>query len=342
MVSKPAQKSENNQPLLNVKGLTVQFRSDQGLTKAVDDFGINISIKSSWGIVGESGSGKTTAMLSIMRLLASREAKITANRIHFDGQDLSHLGDKVVRQLCGNKMAMIFQEPLSSLNPVYTIGYQIAESLFAHNIVSDRKLATQRSLELINLVGIPDPSRRLRQYPHQLSGGMRQRAMIAIALACDPILLIADEPTTALDVTIQAQILALLRSIRDKSNMSLIIISHNLGVIAETTDNVVVMYAGSIVEQGVTDKVFEHPLHPYTRGLLASLPTTSERRDKLYAIPGSPPSVDQKRLPGCKFSSRCPFAVERCKNQSPPLVEVSPGRWSRCWEYKRLMDNKKQ
>jgi oligopeptide/dipeptide ABC transporter ATP-binding protein len=282
------------------------------------------------GLVGESGSGKSVTALSILRLIPSPPGHIVGGEIRFGGRDLLALGWEAIRRIRGRDIAMIFQEPMTSLNPVFTIGKQVEEVILTHTPATNAE-AEARAVEMLTLVGIPDADRRLRQYPHELSGGMRQRVMIAIALALDPALLIADEPTTALDVTIQAQILDLMLGIRDRRPESaILLITHNLAVVAETCDRVAVMYGGKIQEIAPVRDLFARPLHPYTQGLLASLPRVDgEKAERLQMIPGSVPDIH--RLPvGCKFSTRCPERFEPCPGLEPPLVEAQPGHWVRC------------
>ena len=315
-------------PLLEIKNLKVIFHGDRGnTTHAVDGLDLTIQRGQTLGLVGESGCGKTVTALSVMGLLPRASAEVSG-RIRFDGADLLALSDRAMRNLRGDRLAMIFQEPMTSLNPSYSIGEQIAESLVRHRGLS-RRQARARTIELLRLVKIPSPEQRVDDYPHRLSGGMRQRAMIALALACDPELLIADEPTTALDVTIQAQILELMRDLKDSTGIAIILITHDLGVVAEICDHVAVMYAGEIVEYAPVDALFAAPQHPYTIGLLGSIPRLDAKTEELAAIEGMVPSLTE--LPaGCRFAPRCPFARERCTQVSPPLAFVGPGHRSRC------------
>jgi peptide/nickel transport system ATP-binding protein len=314
--------------LLQIEDLKVIFRGDRGgATHAVDGLDLTIRSGQTLGLVGESGCGKTVTALAIMGLLPKASAEVSG-RIHFDGAELLSLPERDMRGLRGDRLAMIFQEPMTSLNPSFSIGEQIAESLIHHRGLS-RAEARARTIELLRLVKIPSPEQRVDDYPHRLSGGMRQRAMIALALACDPELLIADEPTTALDVTIQAQILALLRDLKASTGVAIILITHDLGVVAEICDHVAVMYAGEIVEYAPVDALFASPQHPYTIGLLGSIPRLDAKAEELVAIQGMVPSMAELRA-GCRFAPRCPFVRERCTQSSPPLADVGPGHRSRC------------
>jgi len=316
------------QPLLEVKDLRTSFFTDAGEVRAVDGVSFAVAPGKLMGLVGESGSGKTASVLSIMRLLPER-ARVTGGAVLFGGRDLLSLSEPEMRAVRGAKIAMIFQEPMTSLNPVFTIGSQIGEAVRLHQHTSRRE-TLEHTIEALRLVGIADPERRVHDYPHQLSGGMRQRVMIAMALACKPKLLIADEPTTALDVTIQAQILDLLRELRAGSRAAIILITHDLGVVAEICDEVAVMYAGEVVERAPVEALFERPEHPYTVGLLGSIPRLDRRADELAAIEGMVP--DMSTLPqGCRFAPRCPFSDERCHRERPPIVGLGNGRWSRCF-----------
>jgi peptide/nickel transport system ATP-binding protein len=311
------------EPLLSVEDLRVSFRTDDGVVHAVDGISYSLEPGKTLGIVGESGSGKTVSSLTALGLTRSRNATIEG-RIMFDGQDMVALPDDKLRQIRGNDMAMIFQDPLSALHPFYKVGWQLVEAMQAHHRVS-RAAARTRAVELLDLVGIPDPRRRVDEYPHEFSGGMRQRAMIAMALANDPKLLIADEPTTALDVTVQAQILALLEDLQQRLGTAIIIITHDLGVVAELADEIAVMYAGRIVERGSADEIFHQPQHPYTWGLLTSIPRLdTPRGDELVPISGRPPSLIH-RPSGCHFHPRCPYAQEAHKRIDPGLEPVNGG-----------------
>ncbi len=313
--------------LLEVADLRTHFATADGLVKAVDGVSLRIRPRKTLGVVGESGCGKSITALSIMRLI-ERPGRIVAGSIKFDGQELTTLPDDEMRNIRGNQISMIFQEPMTSLNPVFTCGDQIAEAVAEHSNIP-KKAAWDRAVEMLGQVGIPDAKRRAGEHPHQLSGGMRQRVMIAMALSTDPELLVADEPTTALDVTIQAQILELMKALREKNGMAIMLITHDLGVVAEMSDDVAVMYAGKIVEASDAVTVFDHPHHPYTRGLLASIPRMGHRQERLEVIKGVVPNP--LNLPsGCLFKRRCPYAMPICDNQ-PPLREITPGHVSRCW-----------
>jgi oligopeptide/dipeptide ABC transporter ATP-binding protein len=318
--------------LLEVQDLRTWFHTDAGVSRAVDGVSFEVRAGEVLGIVGESGCGKSVTSLSIMQLIARPPGEIVpGSSIRFRGEELVGAGDRRLRELRGNDIAMIFQEPMTSLDPVYRVGEQIAEALRLHRGL-DRAAARARAVELLDLVGIPNPADRVDAYPHHLSGGQRQRVMIAIALSCEPDLLIADEPTTALDVTIQAQILDLLAGLRERLGMAIILITHDLGVVAEVCDRVAVMYAGQIVEQGPTDQIFLDPRHPYTEGLLRAIPRLDEPRERLAVIPGTVPSPIHWPV-GCRFHTRCPYGWSLCVEQPPPLFPVggSPDRASRCW-----------
>jgi len=317
--------------LLRVEDLTIKFKSRQGVVKAVDNLNFELAQGSSLGIVGESGSGKSVTSLTIMGLLQNANTEITGN-IDFDGLDLLKLSPHEMRKVRGNSISMIFQEPMTSLNPLHTCGKQIMEPILIHQKDVSKQEAKKQAIELLRMVGIPSPEQRFHEYPHQMSGGMRQRIMIAIALACNTKLLIADEPTTALDVTIQAQILDLMNSLKKKRNMSIIMITHDLGVVKEMCEEVVVMYTGQIVEKSPTELVFADPLHPYTKGLLNAIPKISSKVERLEAIEGSVP--DALNMPrGCSFHPRCKFATERCILESPPLFQLEDGREVKCFIY---------
>ncbi len=308
------------EPLLSLRHLVTAFDTDEGYLRAVDDVSLDVYPGKTLGIVGESGCGKSVTSLSILRLIPSPPGFIESGEALFEGRDLFQLSESQMRGIRGNDISMIFQEPMTSLNPVYTVGSQIVEAIRLHQRVS-RRAAKARAIELLDLVGIPAPSERIDSYPHTLSGGMRQRAMIAMALACEPRLLIADEPTTALDVTIQAQILDLLRSLQSELGMSIVFISHDLGVMAEFTHEIAVMYAGKIVEHAGTLDVFAAPRHPYTRGLLKSLPSQRNRGERLPTIPGIVP--DLRALPaGCRFQERCDLVSDACRRDEPALRRV--------------------
>ena len=319
--------------LLEVRDLRVEFSTDGGKARAVDGVSFEVREGETLGIVGESGCGKTVTSLAMMGLIPSPPGRtLPGSSIRFRDRELVGAPQKVLRELRGNEMGMIFQEPMTSLNPVFPVGSQIAETLSRHRGMK-RKEALEQSEALLKEVGIPEPGRRLHEYPHQLSGGMRQRVMIAMALACEPALLIADEPTTALDVTIQAQILELLAELQRRRGMAVLLITHDLGVVAEVCDRVAVMYAGQVVETGDVHQIFGDPRHPYTRGLLASLPRLDNRGGRLQPIPGVVPSPTAWPT-GCRFAPRCRFAWDRCRAEPPPLLGVGDhpeARGSRCW-----------
>jgi len=308
------------EPLLSLRHLVTAFDTDEGYLRAVDDVSFDVMPGKTLGIVGESGCGKSVTSLSILRLIPSPPGFIERGSAAFEGKNLFELSEAEMRRVRGNDISMIFQEPMTSLNPVYTVGTQIVEAIRLHRKVS-RKAAKARAVELLDLVGIPAPVERVDSYPHTLSGGMRQRAMIAMALACEPKLLIADEPTTALDVTIQAQILDLLRSLQDELGMSMVFISHDLGVMAEYSHEIAVMYAGKVVEHAPTRELFAAPRHPYTRGLLRSLPSQRNRGQRLPTIPGIVPDL-RSLPPGCRFQGRCELATDACRVEEPVLRRV--------------------
>ena len=324
-------------PLLEVDDLQTSFIVGEGqVVRAVDGVSFIVKAGETLAIVGESGSGKSVTSLSIMRLLPKKIGSISRGSVRLRGKDLVELSDREMRNVRGNDIGMIFQEPMTSLNPVHTIGTQIAEVVIEHDKVG-KKAAHKRAIEMLELVGIPEPARRADQYPHQMSGGMRQRAMIAMALACEPSVLIADEPTTALDVTIQAQILDLMRNLQAKMGMAIVFITHDLGVVAEMADRVVVMYAGQVVETGTVQEIFTKPLMPYTSGLMQSIPRMgeSEVKVKLQTIPGYVPLLT--KLPGgCRFRTRCAFAQDRCAEAEPPLEVLDNGRSVRCVRWQEL------
>jgi peptide/nickel transport system ATP-binding protein len=322
----------NNECLLEINNLKTYFYTDEGVSKAVDGVNLRILKGQILGIVGESGCGKSVTAFSIMRLLADPPARIVAGEILFNGQNLLECDDEAMRMIRGKDISMIFQEPMTSLNPVYKIGDQIAEAIYNHEPIS-REEALKRAVEMLAKVGIPSPEQRAEDYPHQLSGGMRQRVMIAMALSGSPQLLIADEPTTALDVTIQAQILDLIDNLKQKYQMSVLIITHDLGIIAEIANQVAVMYAGKIVEYATVKQLFADPKHPYTQGLMRSIPSLDKRAERLNTIPGIVPSA-LNFPPGCRFHERCPVAGERCRTEEPELVEVEKGHTVGCWYLK--------
>jgi len=318
-----------SEPLLAVDDLRVHLFTNRGVVRAVDGVGFTLSAGESLGIVGESGCGKTMTALSLMRLIPSPPARIVSGRIMFDGEDVVALDEPRLRALRGNAMAMIYQDPMTTLNPVFSVGEQIAEAVRLHRDAS-RAAARARAVEMLELVGIPDPGRCAQSYPHQLSGGMRQRAVIAMALACHPKLLIADEPTTALDVTIQAQILDLMRRLQQELGTAIIMITHDLGVIAELVETVVVMYAGKVVERAPVKQLFAAPRHPYTRGLLRSVPSLETREHRMRTIEGTVPSA-YAMPPGCRFHPRCGIARDVCRTDEPPLVPDGVGGEAACW-----------
>jgi oligopeptide/dipeptide ABC transporter ATP-binding protein len=315
--------------LLEIRDLKTWFDGDGGTYRAVDGISFSLEAGRTLGIVGESGCGKSVTSLSIMGLVPQPPGRIAGGEILFEGVDLLKLDAAALRDLRGARMAMIFQEPMTSLNPAYTVGDQIVEGILRHLPV-DRAAARAKAIEMLRLVRIPAPEQRFDEYPHKLSGGMRQRAMIAMALACGPRLLIADEPTTALDVTIQAQILDLLRRLREETGTAIVLITHDLGVIAELADDVVVMYAGQIVERAPVKRLFEAAQHPYTIGLLGAIPELDRRRARLATIEGTVPDLSAA-LVGCRFAPRCPFAEPRCRAEAPTLRAVEPGHEAACW-----------
>ncbi|MFH0300111.1 ABC transporter ATP-binding protein [Bradyrhizobium sp. 31Argb] len=321
------------QPVLEVKNLKTVFFTNSGLFRAVDDVSFSVRRGETLAIVGESGCGKSVTALSVMRLVPDPPGKIVGGEIVLEGKNLLALDDEAMRKIRGNRISMIFQEPMTSLNPVMRIGDQITEALRLHQDVSGKE-AWKQAVDMLRLVRIPEPERRAQEYPHQLSGGMRQRAMIAMALACRPALLIADEPTTALDVTIQAQILALMVDLQKKLGTGLILITHDLGVVAQTAQRVIVMYAGRKVEEASVEALFENPLHPYTRGLMASIPAVPSLDAKadvrLVEIPGMVPSLT-KLPPGCPFAPRCRFAIPCCREEYPPLGDFGGRHFAACW-----------
>jgi peptide/nickel transport system ATP-binding protein len=331
-------------PVLQVEGLRTLFFTRQGLVRAVNDVSFHVARGEVLAIVGESGCGKSITALSVMRLVPTPPGRIDAGRVLLEGRDLMALDEEAMRQVRGNEISMIFQEPMTSLNPVLTIGDQIAEAVRLHQDVSSAEAWT-RAVEMLNLVRIPEPVQRAREYPHQLSGGMRQRAMIAMALACNPKVLIADEPTTALDVTIQAQILDLILKLQEERGTAVILITHDLGVVAETAHRVVVMYAGRKIEEASVEELFDRPLHPYTHGLMASVPRLAvlaggeasdpAQVERLQEIPVMVPALTALP-PGCAFAPRCAHADDTCRAAYPEYVERRPGHWAACWHSERL------
>ena len=316
--------------LLEVRNLTTRFKIEGGEFTAVDGVSFSVEAGKTLGIVGESGCGKSVTSLSIMGLLPKGQGRIAGGSIVFDGVDLAQLPAAAMRALRGNRIAMIFQEPMTSLNPAFTIGDQLIEAIRCHRTI-DHAAARAHAIEMLHRVRIPSPEERIDAYPHKLSGGMRQRVMIAMALACEPQLLIADEPTTALDVTIQAQVLELMRALRADTGTAIILITHDLGVIAELADDVAVMYAGRVVERANVARLFAEPQHPYTIGLLGSIPKLHVAQDRLAAIEGQVPTPTTV-TPGCRFAARCPFVEAQCTSAPPPLVEVTAGHFAACWK----------
>ena len=323
-------------PLLEIRELRTHFFTQDGVTRAVDGVSLSVMPGETLGVVGESGCGKSVTALSILRLLPEKLAKIVGGSIAFDGVELTDLDEPAMRNLRGNRIAMIFQEPMTSLNPVFTVGFQIAETVRIHEKLG-KKEARARAAEMLRLVQIPDAERRLDDYPHQFSGGMRQRVMIAMALACNPRLLIADEPTTALDVTIQAQILRLMVELKQRTGTAIVLITHDLGVVAETCQRVAVMYAGRKVEEAPVLALFDAPAHPYTRGLMASKPKLGASAGRrLTELPGLVPSL-RAPIEGCAFAPRCSFAIDRCRSAAPDLRSISQGHTVACHEAERVI-----
>jgi len=317
--------------LIEVKNLKVHFYTDAGVVKAVDDVSFSIGAGKTLGVVGESGCGKSITSLSIMQLIETPPGKIAGGEILYRGENLLEKTADEMRKIRGNKIAMIFQEPMTSLNPVFTVGQQIIEAIMIHETGITKKQAREKAIDMLRMVKIPLPEKRIDEYPHQLSGGMRQRVMIAMSLSCNPELLICDEPTTALDVTIQAQILDLINEMKNKTGASVMMITHDLGVIAEIADDVMVMYAGKVVEQGTTDDIFDNPMHPYTAGLMNCIPRLEDEIEELHLIKGMVPSFDCMPK-GCAFSPRCEEAKRICEREMPDLIEKD-GRKIRCFKY---------
>jgi oligopeptide/dipeptide ABC transporter ATP-binding protein len=324
-----AEGAKGRAPLLEIRDLKVTFAAEGGVARAVDGVDLVVHAGETVGLVGESGCGKSVTSLAVLRLVEPDGLIGLGSAVRLEGRDLLALPVKEMRHVRGNHVALIFQEPASALNPVLTIGAQIAEVVTTHEKVKKAE-AWRRAIEMLQLVGIPDPEQRVRHYPHQLSGGMRQRALIAMALVCHPKLLIADEPTTALDVTIQAEILELLKDLQARLDMAVLLITHNLGIVADATRRVYVMYAGQIVEETATERLFAAPAHPYTEGLLAAVPRLDEKRERLAAIPGQVPPATSWPA-GCRFHPRCPHAWEKCRAEPPPLLDVARGHRARCW-----------
>jgi peptide/nickel transport system ATP-binding protein len=334
----------NAENVIEVEGLRTYLFTRGGVVKAVDDVSFNVRRSETLAIVGESGCGKTMTALSLLRLVPNPPGRIVDGSIRIDGRDIVPLSDAEMREIRGNEISMIFQEPMTSLNPVMTIGAQIVETLRLHQDIS-KSAAMEKAIEMLRLVKIPEPAQRAKEYPHQLSGGMRQRAMIAMALSCNPRVLIADEPTTALDVTIQAQILDLILDLQNKLGTAVVLITHDLAVVAETAQRVIVMYAGKKVEEAPVEDLFESPLHPYTHGLLGSIPhlaimageaaAAAEPAGRLQEIPGVVPALTNLP-PGCPFAPRCPFADDYCRTHFPPYEQKRPGHWAACWHSEKL------
>lgn len=321
--------------ILEVKDLETTFFTDDGNIAAVDHISFAIREGEVLGIVGESGCGKSVTSLSIMGLVPSPPGKITSGEILLEGQNLVNFSEKQMRSIRGKDVAMIFQEPMTSLNPLFTIGNQLTEAILIHNKKWSRKQVNDKAIEIMKLVGLPRAEQLMKDYPHQLSGGMRQRVMIAMALVCNPKVLIADEPTTALDVTIQAQILKLMKDLNERLNTAVLLITHDLGVVAETCERVIVMYAGQIVEEAPVVEIFRNPQHPYTKGLIQSVPDMRYKKEKLYSIPGNVPKPGSIKA-GCRFAPRCEYAMERCLTMNPPLYQSSSTHEARCF----LLDDK--
>lgn len=317
---------KNREELLRIEDLVVSYRTSEEIVRAVNGVSFSVKKGQTLGLVGETGAGKTTIAKSIMSILPDPPAKVDGGTIWFEGQDILRMKEREIRKIRGKKISMIFQDPMTALNPVFTVGDQITEGIRIHENIS-RKQSEERAKEMLEMVGIP--SARYGEYPHQFSGGMKQRVVIAIALSCNPELLIADEPTTALDVTIQAQVLEMIGELKDKFNTAMILITHDLGIVAEVCDQVAVVYAGEIVEMGDREDIFDRPAHPYTNGLFAALPSLAGDQKRLKPIKGLTPNPAD--LPeGCKFWPRCPYASEECRKNNPPLTEISPGHFSKC------------
>jgi oligopeptide/dipeptide ABC transporter ATP-binding protein len=330
-----AETQDPSEPLLRIERLSVDFPTGDVVVHAVTEVSLEVYPGEIVAVVGESGSGKTVTAMSVLRLLREPPARVSAAALTFRGEDLRAMSGAQLRRVRGGPVGMIFQDPMTALNPVLTIGEQIAEAVRLHQDRRDKRAARERAVELLGLVGVPDAAARAKQYPHELSGGMRQRAMIAMALANDPDLIIADEPTTALDVTIQAQVLELLRKAQRVTGAATVLITHDLGVVAELADRVVVMYAGRVVESAGVRELFAGPRHPYTLGLLASLPRLDADSDRLDPIPGNPPNMAAPPA-GCPFHPRCPLARDRCRTDRPPLLDIAPGRQSACHYHEEL------
>ncbi|QEK16995.1 ABC transporter ATP-binding protein [[Clostridium] hylemonae] len=317
--------------LLNVEGLVTEFYGEGRTVRAIDHVSFHVDKGEILGVIGESGCGKSVTSMSVMRLIPENLGRVAEGRITFEDRNILKMSRKEFSGITGKEISMIFQEPLSSLNPLLTCGYQIVEAIRCHEAVS-RKKAWKKAVGLLDMVGIPMPEKRAEEYPHQLSGGMRQRVMIAMAIACSPKLLIADEPTTALDVTIQAQILDIIRRLREELGMAVMFITHDMGVIAEVADRVMVMYAGSIVEEAPVKQFFANPLHPYSMGLLKAVPRPDEKKERLFMIEGTVPKLSEEII-GCRFCGRCGCAADICTEQKPPLVDAGQGQKVLCWQY---------
>jgi oligopeptide/dipeptide ABC transporter ATP-binding protein len=334
-------RAEPQSTVLEVDNLQTHFFTTSGVIKAVDGVSYTVKAGETLGVVGESGCGKSVTALSILRLVASPPGRIVGGEVRFQGKNLLALSAKEMESIRGNDVSMIFQEPMTSLNPLYTVGHQIAEAIALHQGLS-RKDAMAKAIDMLRLVSMPEPERRAQAYPHQMSGGMRQRVMIAMALSCNPKVLIADEPTTALDVTIQAQILDLMRDLQERTGAAIVLITHDMGVVAENCDRVVVMYAGRKVEEAPVESLFERPGHPYTEGLLGSIPSVDDAsqmtgtRPKLAEIKGMVPSL-AKLPPGCRFAPRCQYATDQCNKVYPDLHEYRPRHWVACWHAEKLL-----
>lgn len=323
---------DNRKVILRVNDLQTTFFTDSGEVPAVDHIDFHVHEGEVLGIVGESGCGKSVTSLSIMGLVPNPPGKVVGGEILFEDRDLLKMSEKQMRGIRGNEIAMIFQEPMTSLNPLFTIGNQMIEAILIHEKKKSKKQAMERAVEMLKLVGLPRANDLMKDYPHQLSGGMRQRVMIAMALVCDPKVLIADEPTTALDVTIQAQILKLMKELNTRLNTAVLLITHDLGVVAETCERVVVMYSGQIIEEALAKEIFENPKHPYTKGLIQSVPDMRYKKDRLYSIAGNVPRPGTIKQ-GCRFAARCEFAFDRCLQENPELYEASDEHKVRCFLY---------
>lgn len=331
----------SDQSFLDVNNLKTHFNTERGQVTAVDGVSFHVNKSEILGLVGESGCGKSVTSQSIMRLFDEKHTAKHEGEIKFNGEDLLKFSEEKMQSIRGNEIAMIFQDPLSSLNPVFTIGSQISEAILLHQNISKQD-AYKKSIEMLRLVGIPAPEKRIDEYPHELSGGMRQRVMIAMALSCEPELLIADEPTTALDVTIQAQILELIKDLNERLDMGVIFITHDLGVVAELCTRVVVMYLGQIVEEANVNEIFKKPLHPYTRGLMKSVPQLDgDRTEKLHVIEGTVPSLENVPK-GCRFVTRCEFATEKCHSEAPELMDFGNGQKARCWHVEDILKQEEE